>query len=119
MKFNAKITEPTYTTKIDSGKRDAVRPEIRPTVHPSVPVLKEPTLSLTAGRKPAACPADPVIAPLREALQPKGGGVAGQRPADANRGDPSRLSAEACQALAQFFQLLDNWEKRTHETKTM
>jgi hypothetical protein len=118
MKFDA-IVALTDNTKIDSGKRDAVRPEIRPTVHPSVPVLKEPTLSRTAGRKPAACPADSAIAPLREALQPKRERGVGQSPADAGKGGPARLSAEACQALVQFFQLLDTWEKRTHEAKTM
>jgi len=118
MEFDASVAH-ANNTKIDSGKRDAVRPEIRLTVHPSVPVLKGPTLSLTAGRKPAACPADSALTPLRGALQPKRGRGVGQSPTNASGGDPARLGPEACQALVQFFQLLDAWEKKTHEAKTM
>ena len=62
------------------GKRDAALPKSGVQVAHSCPVLKGPTLSPRAGRKPDACPVVSQGAHLPPAIKPKSGRGVGQSP---------------------------------------
>jgi len=116
MKFDA---NPTITkhSKIDSGERDAVLPKSGVQVAHFWPVLKGPTLSPRAGRKPDACPAESQGAHLPPVIQPKSGRDPVQNPAIIV--DSPELDRERPDRLITFFQLLDRWERKSHaETVT-
>ena len=116
MKFDA---NPTFTknSKIDSGKRDAVLTKSGVQVDHSCPVLKGPTLSPRAGRKPDACPAVSQGAYLSPVLQPKNGRGVGQSPTAVACSE--ELDGEGLDRLIAFFQLLDQWERKSHAEKIM
>lgn len=101
------------------GKRDAVRHESGDTVAHSVPVLKEPTLSARASRKLDASPAVSQGASLRPVLQPKSGRGLGQGPISAEGAVPLPLDSADVRLLADFFLLLDTWERKRNDNETV
>jgi len=101
------------------GKRDAVRHESGDTVAHSVPVLKEPTLSARASRRLDASPAVSQGASLRPVLQPKSGRGLGQSPIGAGGAVPRTLDPADIRLLADFFLLLDTWERKRNDTKIL
>lgn len=109
------------TTRIefDLGKRDAVRHKSGSAVAHSAPVLKEPTLSPRTSRKLDASPAVPQGAILRPVLQPKSGRGLGQSPISAEGAVPCPLDPRSIRLLADFFCLLDAWDRKRHEAKVM
>ena len=120
-----------------SQKRYAVRlnREIRLTTPTRVP--KEPILSSTAGRKPAALVGSAWGANLRPTLRPQSGQGSGDRPPvamqrrkaphecfaafsqSANSPVERHLDETEIKALIEFFTLLDNWERKSHATKDL
>lgn len=105
--------------EIDLGKRDAVRHESGNTVAHSVPVLKEPTLSARASRKLDASPAVSQGASLRPVLQPKSGRGLGQSPIIAEGAVSRTLDPADVRLLADFFLLLDAWERKRNDKKVL
>ena len=99
------------------GERDAVLPKSGVQVDHSCPVLKGPSLSARAGRKPDTCPVVSQGAHLPPAIQPKSGRTLGQNPASI--ADSAELSADDLDPLIAFFQLLDQWERKSHAEKVM
>ena len=118
MKFDA---NPTFTnhSQIDSGKRGAALPKSGVQVDHSCPVLKGPTSSPTAGRKPVACPAVSRGAHLPPVLQPKNGRGVGQSPTAVAVACSDDLNGDDLDRLIAFFQLLDQWERKSHAKKVM
>lgn len=101
------------------GERDAVRHESGETVTHSVPVLKEPTLSPRASRTLAALPAVSQGAKLRPVSQPKSGRGLGQSPISAEGAVLASLDPADIRLLAEFFLLLDTWERKRDGTKIL
>lgn len=126
------------------GERSAVRPKSGKSVRQSDPALRRPTPPSTAGRKPAARP--PVQIPpatdfqigskSREADIPQRKTVrgAGQSPAIQPQGEalgsfsssaqpasdlPYVLEDSHTEALIEFFQILDRWDREAHEAQIM
>jgi len=99
------------------GKRDAVLPKSGLQVDHSCPVLTGPTRSLRAGRKPDACPVVSQGAHLPPVIQPNGGRPSGQNPPTI--ADSPELDTECLDRLIVFFQLLDQWERKSHAAKVM
>ena len=109
--------------------------EIRLTTPARVP--KGPTLSPTAGRKPAALVGSAWGANLRPTLRPQSGQGYGDRvPVEMQRREaphecfaaysPSvnssierQLDEAEIKALIEFFTLLDSWERKSHATKKL
>jgi hypothetical protein len=105
------------------------------TTQPRVP--KGPTLSPTAGRKPAALVGSAWGANLRPTLRPKSGQGYGDRvPVEMQRREVPHECFEACspsadtsvehhldeaeiRALIEFFTLLDTWERKSHAAKNL
>jgi hypothetical protein len=116
MKFDAR-SRFTANSKIDSGKRDAVRPKSGVQVAHSWPVQKGPTLSLRAGRKPGACPAVSQGAQFAPCDSGQSGRGVGQSPTAV--ACFSDLDQESLDRLVAFFQLLDEWERKLHAEKVM
>jgi hypothetical protein len=118
MKFDA---NPTFTknSKIDSGKRDAVLPKSGVQVAHSCPVLKGPTLSPRTGRRPDACPAVSQGAHLAPCASAKSGRGVGQSPTAVAVACSEDLDGDDRNRLIAFFQLLDQWERKSHAEKVM
>ena len=106
-------------TRIESdlGKRDAVRPKSGVQVAHSCPVLKGPTLSPRAGRKPDACPAVSQGAQFAPCASAQSGRGVGQSPAAV--ACSSEMDQESLDRLIVFFQLLNEWERKLHAEKVM
>jgi len=115
MKFDADKTF-TKNSQIESGKRDAIRHKSVIQVAHSCTVLKGPTFSDRAGRKPDACP---VVSqggcsfPLcfSPKAEPSSAAVAVVC--------SSELDRESVDAFIAVFRLLDEWERNLHGTKVM
>jgi hypothetical protein len=107
------------TTRIGChlGKRDAVRPKSGVQVAYSCPVLKGPTLSPKAGRKPDACPAVSQGAQFAPCASGQSGRGVGQSPAPV--ACSSEMNQESLDRLIAFFQLLNEWERKLHAEKVM
>jgi hypothetical protein len=118
MKFDANTTF-TQNSKIDSGKRDAVLPKSGVQVAHSCPVLKGPTISLRAGRKPDACPAVSPGAHVTPGASAKSGRGVGRSPTAVAVVCSDELSADDLDRLIAVFQLLDQWERNSHAEKGM
>jgi len=118
MKFDANTTL-TENSKIDSGKRDAVLPKSGVQVTHSCPVLKGPTRSPRAGRKPDACPVVSQGAHFAPCASAKSGRGVGQSPTAVAVACSEELSAGDLDRLIAFFQLLDQWERKSHADKVM
>src|ERR1017187_2279318 len=118
MKFDANSTF-TETSQIDSGKRDAVLPKSGVQVAHSWPVLKGPTLSPRAGRKPDACPAVSQGAHFAPCASAKSGRGVGGTPTAVAVACSEELDAGEIDRLIAFFQLLDQWERKSHAEKVM
>lgn len=124
------------------GERSAVRPKSGQSVSQSDPGLRRPTPPMTAGRKPAARPPNPILSftpsnlesPSREAglPQPKTGRGTGQNPVvltgraapgcDISSSDLAALLALSDSELApliEYIRILDRWDKETHGQQTM
>ncbi len=117
--MNSDAGRTTQSIELQLGKRDAVRLESGNTVAHSVPVLKEPTLSARASRKLDASPVVSQGASLRPVLQPKSGRGLGQSPISAEGAVPEALDPAAIRLLADFFLLLDTWERKRNDTKIL
>ena len=105
----------TQASPEPTGKRSAVGLNSGSAVAHSVPVLRQPTPPLRAGRKPAACPP-----PLSE----KSGRGLGRSPKElCGREAPPEsfllLPTAEIALLIEFFTLLDTWEGRSHEPQVM
>ena len=104
----------------NSGKRDAVFLKSGLSVHPSDPGLKRPTLPTTADRTSAAC-----LIPRQSAetcpagLQHKTGRGVGQSPAAFAVVCSPGVDREDIDRLIAFFQLLDEWERKTNAEEIM
>ena len=112
---------------LTSEKRHAVHlnRETRLTTPARVP--KGPTLSPTAGRKPAAVVGFAWGAHLRPTLRPQSGQGYGDRvPVEMQRREAPHecfaaysTPADSSEALIEFFTLLDPWERKSHATKNL
>jgi hypothetical protein len=102
-----------------SVERDAVRPKSGELVYPSSPALKEPTNPPIADRTSAAhqtnqgdtllCPPDPFQRKTGRGLEQSSIGVA----------DAVPLSLDDIRQAIEVFELLDEWERRSHDTQIM
>ena len=101
------------------GKRDAALPKSGVQVAHSCPVLKGPTLSPRAGRKPDACPAVSQGAHLAPCASAQSGRGAGRSPAAVAVACSEELDAGDLDRLIEFFQLLDQWERKSHAEEVM
>jgi hypothetical protein len=118
MQFDAK-RERRKQSKPKLGKRDAVPFKSGVQVDHSCPVLKRPTLSPRAGRKPDACPAVSQGAQLAPCASAQSGRGLGQSPISAEGAVPCRLDSSDIQALLDYILLLDSWERKLYAEKTM
>jgi|SRR5215469_14814056 len=105
-----------------SGERNAVHRKAGEPVDPSGPGLKEPTLPLTAERTSEAHlnPCQGAQRSGGDPLQSKGGGVWGRSPISAEGAVPFPSSdSDEISKLAEFFLLLDAWDRRRDEPPIM
>jgi hypothetical protein len=116
MQFDADLTF-TENAPSDSGKRDAVRPKSGVQVAHSCPVLKGPTLSPRAGRKPDACPTVSQVVQFAPYASAQSGRGVGQSPAAV--ACSSEMDQESLDRVIAVFQLLDEWERKLHAEKVM
>jgi hypothetical protein len=106
-------------SKFDSGKRDAVHPKSGVQVAHSCPVLKGPTFSERAGRKPDACPAVSQGGAVPPCVSAKSGRGVGRSPAAVAVACSSQLQREAIDRIIALFRLLDEWERKLNAEKIM
>lgn len=118
MQYDGKKSFPD-NSRFDSDKRDAVRPKSGVQVAHSCPVLKGPTLSERAGRKPGACPAVSQGGAVPPCASAKSGRGVGRSPAAVAVVCSSELDRESIDRLIAFFQLLDEWERKLNAEKIM
>ena len=105
-----------------SSERNAVHLKSGEPVFPSGPGLKEPTLPQTADRISAARLITHQSAERSggNLLQPKRGRGLGQRPISAEGAVPlSLLDSTDFARLAEFFLLLDAWDRRRNDSPVM
>jgi hypothetical protein len=96
-----------------TGKQSAVALKSGDSVANSDPVLRPPTPSARAGRKPAACPSHP---------QPQSWpGCGAGRPAESAPREAGALSLSFrdVHQLIALFELLDSWDREVIDAKSV
>lgn len=105
-----------------SSERNAVHLKSGEPVDPSGPGLKEPTLPLTADRTSEAHlnPHQGAERSGGDPLQHKRGQGLGQSPISAEGAVPfPSLDSDEISKLAEFFLLLDAWDRRRNDSPVM